>query len=67
MRSEQGGVVVSCATLTAAEKARLGEERLAEDIQADELQENVRPSYAIYMFDPNQQTFLIVAAPPPGS
>ncbi len=62
----KAGVVVSCATLTAAEKARLGEERLAEDIQADELQENVRPSYAIYMFDPNQQTFLIVAAPPPG-
>ena len=24
------------------------------------------PSYAIYMFDPAQQTFLIVAAPPPG-
>ena len=29
----RAGVVVSCATLTAAEKARLGEERLAEDIQ----------------------------------
>ena len=56
----------SCATLTAAEQARLGEERLAEDIAADELQDNVRPSYAIYMFDPKQQTFLIVAAPPPG-
>jgi hypothetical protein len=62
----RAGVVVSCATLTADEKQRLGEERLAEDIQADELQENVRPSYAIYMFDPNQQTFLIVAAAPPG-
>jgi hypothetical protein len=41
-------------------------ERLTEDVQADELQDNVRPSYAIYMFDPNAQTFLIVAAPPPG-
>jgi hypothetical protein len=60
------GVVVSCATLTSDEKQRLGEERLVEDVQADELQENVRPSYAIYMFDPNQQTFLIVAAAPPG-
>ena len=41
-------------------------ERLNEDIAADELQDNVRPSYAIYMFDPKAQTFLIVAAPPPG-
>ena len=24
------------------------------------------PSYAIYMFDPKEQSFLIVAAPPPG-
>ena len=62
----RAGAVVSCATLTAAEKSRLGEERLTEDIQADELQDNVRPSYAIYMFDPKAQTFLIVAAPPPG-
>ncbi len=62
----RANVVVSCATLTDAERARLGEERLAEDQAADELQDNVRPSYAIYMFDPKQQTFLIVAAPPPG-
>jgi len=62
----RSGVVVSCATLTAAEKDRLGMERLNEDVAADELKTNVRPSYAIYMFDPNAQTFLIVAAPPPG-
>ncbi len=62
----RGGVVVSCATLTADEKARLGQERLVEDVQKDALQDNVRPSYAVYMFDPKQQTFLIVAAPPPG-
>jgi hypothetical protein len=62
----RGGAVVSCATLTAAEKDRLGMERLTEDVQKDELKDNVRPSYAIYMFDPKAQTFLIVAAPPPG-
>ena len=36
-------------------------------VQADTLQNNVRPSYAIYMFDPAKQTLLIVAAPPAGS
>jgi hypothetical protein len=61
------GVVVSCATLTAAEVARLSmENRLIADIQADPIQNNVRPSYAIYMFDPSVQTWLIVAAPPAG-
>jgi hypothetical protein len=61
------GIVVACATLTAAEMARLGDgERLVEDIAADEIQDNVKPSYAVYMFDPKAQTFLIVAAPPPG-
>ncbi len=60
-------VVVSCATLTATELARLGDEnRLVADQQADELQANVPPTYAIYMFDPAKQTFLIVAAPPAG-
>jgi hypothetical protein len=62
----RAGVVVSCATLTAAETERLGMERLNEDVAADDLQDNVKPSYAIYMFDPKAQTFLIVAAPPPG-
>jgi len=61
------GIVVSCATLTAAEMARLGDgERLVEDIATDDIQDNVNPSYAVYMFDPKAQTFLIVAAPPPG-
>lgn len=61
------GVVVSCATLSAAQMARLADtNRLVSDVQADPLQDNVPPSYAIYMFDPNQQTFLIVAAPPSG-
>ncbi len=61
------GVIVPCATLTADELARLSDDnRLAADEQADELQDNVPPPYAVYMFNPAQQTFLIVAAPPPG-
>jgi hypothetical protein len=61
------GVSVSCATLSADEMARLSDDnRLVADAQADELQDNVPPSYAVYMFDPKQQTFLIVAAPPKG-
>ncbi len=61
------GIVVACATLTPAEMARLGDDnRLVEDAAADEIQDNVNPSYAVYMFDPKAQTFLIVAAPPPG-
>jgi hypothetical protein len=61
------GVTVACATLTADEKTRLADDnRLVADEQADELQANVRPTYAIYMFDPTKQTFLIVAAPPAG-
>ena len=61
------GVTVSCATLTTEEKTRLADDnRLVADEQADELQSNVRPTYAIYMFDPVKQTFLIVAAPPTG-
>ncbi|MEP7298447.1 MAG: hypothetical protein ABI702_19865 [Burkholderiales bacterium] len=60
-------VVVSCATLSEAEMNRLGDDnRLVVDEQADELQNNVPPSYAVYMFDPKQQTWLIVAAPPVG-
>lgn len=63
----RNGVVVSCSTLTPEEIARLSDRnRLAADVANDPLQDNVRPSYAIYMFDPARQTFLIVAAPPPG-
>ncbi len=61
------GVVVSCATLSADEKARLSDtERLVADAEADEVQNNVPPSYAIYMFDPAKKNWLIVAAPPTG-
>jgi hypothetical protein len=61
------GVVVPCATLSAAEIERLNDrERTMEVVAADSLQDNVPPSYAVYMFDPGPQTWLIVAAPPPG-
>jgi len=63
----RNGQVVSCATLTAAELARLAQDdRLEADVQADPLQDNVPPVYSIYMFDPATQSFLNVASPPPG-
>ncbi|MGZ3239034.1 MAG: hypothetical protein ACXWJK_01430, partial [Burkholderiaceae bacterium] len=63
----RNGGTVSCATLTSGELARLSDpNRLNTDIAADAIQDNVPPSYAIYMFDPAQQTFLLVASPPPG-
>ncbi|HEY2928723.1 hypothetical protein [Piscinibacter sp.] len=63
----RNGVVVACATLTNDELTRLADEnRLAADAAADTVQDNVPPAYAIYMFDPAQQTWLIVAAPPAG-
>jgi hypothetical protein len=61
------GVVVSCATLSSAEIATLSQaNRLIAQAQADPVQNNVKPSYAIYMYDPSAQTMLIVAPPPAG-
>ena len=63
----RAGVVVACATLTAEEKARLGDrDRMAAAAAADPLQDDAPAAYAIYMFDPKLQTWLIVAAPPAG-
>ena len=63
----RGGAVVACSTLTAAELARISDEDRPEaEAAADELQDDVPASYAVYMFDPAAQTWLIVAAPPPG-
>jgi hypothetical protein len=63
----RNGVVVSCATLSAAEMERLNDrDRMAAAIESDELQDNAPASYAIYMFDPVPQTFLIVAPAPQG-
>ncbi len=63
----KNGIVVSCATLSAAEIARVSaDNRLNAAIAADPIQVNVPPSYAIYMYDSSAQTWLIVAVPPPG-
>ena len=63
----RNGVVVACATLTADEKARLSDRnRSEEEVANDPLQDNVPPAYAIYMYDPVKQTFLIIAAPAAG-
>ena len=63
----RNAVTVACATLTADELARLGDEnRSKAEAAADPVQDNVPASYAIYMYDPGPQTFLIIAAPPPG-
>jgi hypothetical protein len=61
------GVVVSCSTLTAAEITRLSDtNRLNTQVAADYVQDNVPPSYAVYMFDPANQTWAVVATPPAG-
>ncbi len=63
----RNGVVVACATLTAEEKARLNDRnRPPAEAAADPLQDDVPPAYAIYMYDPAKQTFLIIAAPAAG-
>jgi mono/diheme cytochrome c family protein len=63
----RGGVVVSCTTLRADELAQMQDtNRSVVARAADAVQDNAPAAYAIYMFDPAQQTWLIVAAPPPG-
>ncbi len=64
------GTVMSCAQAESKSPgvvARLSDQnRLLADASADTAQDNVRPSYAIYMFDSAKQTMAIVAAPPTG-
>lgn len=63
----KNGVVTSCANLTAEEMARVSDmNRLNTDAATDPIQDNVPPEYAVYMFDPAKQTWLIVASPPTG-
>jgi hypothetical protein len=63
----RNGIVVPCATLTDAERALLADDTRSRVQQAaDPVQDNAPAAYAIYMVDPAKQTFLIVAAPPPG-
>ena len=62
-----GGRLVSCATLSAADLARLGDNmRLTAAIAADPVQTKVPPAFSIYMFDPAAQSWLIIAPAPPG-
>ncbi len=63
----RSGVVVPCVTLTEAERALLADDERPMDARAtDSVQDNAPSAYAVYMFDPAQDTWLIVAAPPPG-
>lgn len=63
----RNGVVASCTTLTDAERAMLSDENRTMAVRAtDAVQDNAPAAYAVYMFNPADQTWLIVAAPPPG-
>ncbi|MEP6505255.1 MAG: hypothetical protein ABJD97_18110, partial [Betaproteobacteria bacterium] len=63
----KNNVVVSCTTLTADEIAKLGDmERPIAETELDAVQDNVPPPYAIYMYNPANQSFLNVASPPAG-
>ncbi|MET0384042.1 MAG: hypothetical protein ABW032_11530, partial [Burkholderiaceae bacterium] len=63
----RNGAVTPCANLSADELARVSDtDRPVAEAAADPLQDNVPPPYAIYMFDPSNQSFLNVAAPPSG-
>lgn len=60
-------VVVPCSTLTADELAKLADmERPLAETALDAVQDNVPPPYAVYMFDPANQSMLPVATPPAG-
>ena len=60
-------VVVSCTTLTEAEMATLQDTNRTMAARAsDTVKDNAPSAYAIYMFNPANQTWLIVAAPPAG-
>lgn len=63
----KNGDVVPCASLTSAELASLNDETMTDAQRATAaIQDNAPSSYAIYMYDMRKQTWLIVAAPPPG-
>jgi hypothetical protein len=63
----RNGVVASCTTLTDAERALMEDNTRTRAQRAlDAVQDNAPAAYAIYMFNPANQTWLIVAAPPAG-
>jgi hypothetical protein len=63
----RNGNVVPCSTLTADEKAELGDmERTREQAASAAVKDNAPASYAVYMYSTAKQNWLIVAAPPQG-
>lgn len=73
LRTEPGKptVTVACATLKPEEIAALNDDQdrmrgAPAVVNGVQLLDDVPASYGIYMFDPAQQTFQIVAAPPAG-
>ncbi|MCY7314325.1 MAG: hypothetical protein LH480_01480 [Rubrivivax sp.] len=63
----RNGAIVSCTTLTDAERALMGNTMRTRSARAlDAVQDNAPSAYAVYMFNPANQTWLIVAAPPTG-
>ena len=63
----KNGTVVPCSTLSAAELALLSDmDRPIAETALDPVQDNVPPPYAVYMFDPSNQSMLPVATPPAG-
>ena len=56
-----------CTDLTPEELAKLGDEERTDAQKVDDtVRDDVRPTYAIYMYDPATQQLLNVAAPPAG-
>jgi hypothetical protein len=63
----RNGQVIPCANLTAAERTQLADNTMTrEQRAAAAVQDNAPAAYAIYMYDPRNDTWLNVAAPPPG-
>jgi hypothetical protein len=63
----RNGDVVPCVSLTDVERAMLANDTMSRAQRAQlPVQDNAPAAYAIYMVDPAKQTFLIVAAAPPG-
>jgi hypothetical protein len=66
----EGNAVRPCVTaqqLDPVAFARVGDRRqLASTMATNRFQQNRRPSYAVYMFNPANQSWLIVASPPAG-
>jgi len=60
--------ITACADLTKDELASVAnmDGKTDAELAAAPIKDNVAPVYAVYMFDPVKQTWLIVAAPPVG-